>query len=211
MKKISKLTAMLSVAALLFGGLFLSCSDSDDDDDNKDSQKTTSEPTNTPADTQGDTTQSASATAVWDFATKPNGFPTSDGADDAVTALAVPVTSGTGATLTATGRWKWNTDHIQAQASSGKTVADAPTWTETSGGKWLTFKLEAASKVTFEYSGAGAADDKRFVAIYAENGTAILEAGKLDNTKVTKEFASVPAGTYTIAMNGSSIYSIKCE
>ncbi|MBQ8013257.1 MAG: hypothetical protein IJ257_02520 [Treponema sp.] len=211
MKKISKLTAMLSVAALLFGGLFLSCSDSDDDDNNKDSQKTTSEPTNTPADTQGDTTQGASATAVWDFATQPNGFPTSDGAGDAVTDLAVPVTSGTGATLTATGRWKWNADHIQAQASSGKTVADAPTWTTTSGGKWLTFKLEAASKVTFEYAGAGAADDKRFVAIYAENGTAIFEAGKLDNTKATKEFASVPAGTYIIAMNGSSIYSIKCE
>ncbi|MBR1403781.1 MAG: hypothetical protein IJ558_06345 [Treponema sp.] len=157
------------------------------------------------------TEASSGATATWDFSTQPEGFPTSDAAADAVTDLAVPVTSGTGASLTATGRWKWNTDHLQAQASSGKTVADAPTWTETSGGKWLTFTLDTDSKVTIVYSGAGGADAKRFIAIYAADGTEILAEGNLGNDKVTKEFDSVPAGTYTIPMNGSSLFSITCE
>ena len=160
------------------------------------------------------TSSSSSVNAEWDFTKQPAGFPTSDAEADAVTDLAIPVTSGEGATLTATGRFKWATDHIQAQASSGKTVADAATWKETSGGKWLTLTLtKAAAKVTLVYSGAGALDAKRFVAIYAADDSEIFStaAEGIDKTQKTKEFASVPAGTYTIAMNGSSIYSLKCE
>ncbi|MBQ3671725.1 MAG: hypothetical protein II921_09685 [Treponema sp.] len=150
--------------------------------------------------------------AAWDFSTQPTGFPTSDGATDAVTALALASTSGSGATLTATGRWKWVSDggYIQAQASSGKTVADAATWTTTSGGKWLTLTLAGKAKVTLKYAGAGGLDVKRFVAVVS--GSTVTwgtDSSGIDTTEATKEL-TLEKGEYTIAMNGSRIYTITC-
>lgn len=148
--------------------------------------------------------------AAWDFSTQPTGFPTSDGDTDAVTALALASTSGSGATLTATGRWKWKDNYIQAQASSGKSVADAATWTTTSGGKWLTLTLAGKAKVTLKYAGAGDLDAKRFVAVVS--GSTVTwgtDSSGIDTTEATKEL-TLEKGEYTIAMNGSRIYTITC-
>lgn len=68
---------------------------------------------------------SDAVTAAWDFTTSPEGFPTSDAEADAITDFSIAPKSGNGATLTATGRWKFANSYLQAQASSGKTVADA--------------------------------------------------------------------------------------
>lgn len=149
--------------------------------------------------------------AAWDFSTQPTGFPTSDAEADAVTALALASTSGSGATLTATGRWKWvSSGYIQAQASSGKSVADAATWTTTSGGKYLTLTLARKAKVTLKYAGAGGLDAKRFVAVVS--GSTVTwgtDSSGIDATEATKEL-TLEKGEYTIAMNGSRIYTITC-
>ncbi|MDE5615163.1 MAG: Ig-like domain-containing protein, partial [Treponemataceae bacterium] len=156
---------------------------------------------------------SDAVTAAWDFTTSPAGFPTSDAEADAITDFSIAPKSGNGATLTATGRWKYQSDpaSLQAQASSNKTVADAATWTTITGGKWLTLTLEGDATVTIKYAGAGGADPKRFVAVVDANKAvkfASAEAG-IGATELT-ETLTLTKGTYTIAMNGSRIFSINC-
>lgn len=157
--------------------------------------------------------ETTSIDASWDFSTSPDKFPTSDAATDAVTDLSIAVTSGSGATLTATGRWKFNSG-LQAQATSGVTVSDiaSDSWLgDTSKAKYLTLTLEKASKVTVVFCGAGSADTKRFVGLLNSSNEVSWSEGSLTSETPVTKTAELEAGTYKIAANGSRINSIKCE
>ncbi len=209
------MTLLAGALAMLFSFGFVSCSDSDDDNNGSTNTSETSAPTTDKGDSEKQSSsgeQTATINAAWDFTTQPEGFPTTDTESDAITDFTISPNSGSGATLKATGRFKWATGgYIQSQATTGSTIANASGWTKSSSGKWFTFTLSKAAKVTIVFSGTGATDAKRWIAIYKEDGTEIFSQGSLGADKVTKEFASVPAGTYTIPTNASRVYSLKCE
>lgn len=197
MKKLSKLALLAAAAAFLVAALSACSSGSGDDDT-----------------TQGNIDKNPSTStvvnAVWNFATQPTGFQTDD--SNALDALKLSPTSGGGATLTVTGRWKWATEYLQAQSSSGKTVSEAAGWTSTSSGKFLTLTLEDDASVTVVYSGSGALANTRWVAILDGNNTVKFSTpadGIGSDSKGTKTI-SLTKGTYTIAANAARIYSITC-
>ena len=102
--------------------------------------------------TGGSETKTVNAT--WNFSTSPENFPTSDAAADAITALPVAANSGSGATLTATGRWKFNSG-LQEQETNGVTVSDvnADSWIGSADkAKYLTLTLDSSAKVTVVFS-----------------------------------------------------------
>ena len=151
-----------------------------------------------------DSGESVTVNAVWKFATQPAGMPTDDSASNALQDLEIAPTTGEGATLKATGRMKWSSEYIQAQASSGVTVADA-----VSCNKWLELTLEGDATVEIIYQGAGALEAKRYLAIV--KGNDVLESSAADGiangTDITME-KELTAGTYKIMFNGARIYSI---
>ena len=155
---------------------------------------------------------STAVDAAWDFSTSPEGFPTSDAAADAITDFSIAVNSGSGATLTATGRWKFNSG-LQAQATSGVTVSDinAESWIGKSDkAKYLTLTLDSSAKVTVVFCGAGGEDSKRFVGLLNSSNEILWSEGSLSSTEV-KKTEELTAGTYKIAANGSKIKSVTCE
>ena len=158
------------------------------------------------------TTDPVVVDAVWDFATQPTGFPLTDTENDAVTAFKLSPKSGSGATLTATGRWKWDNEYLQAQSSSGKTVSEAAGWTSTSSGKFLTLTLEGDANVTVEYTGSGALANQRWVAILDGDNTVKFSTPATGIGSDPKNTKTLPLtkGTYTIAANAARIYSITC-
>ena len=152
------------------------------------------------------------ADATWDFSTSPENFPTSDTEENAITDFSIAVNSGSGATLTATGRWKFNSG-LQAQATSGVTVADvnAESWIGKSDkAKYLTLTLDSSAKVTVVFCGAGGEDSKRFVGLLNSSNEILWSEGSLSSTEV-KKTEELTAGTYKIAANGSKIKSVTCE
>ena len=151
-----------------------------------------------------DSGESVTVNAVWDFATQPAGMPTDDSESNALQDLEIAPTSGEGATLKATGRMKWNSKYIQAQASSGVTVDKA-----VDCNKWLELTLEGDATVEIIYQGAGALDSKRYLAIVKDN--VVLEksaAEGIGNGTDIKMEKELTAGTYKIMFNGARIYSI---
>lgn len=156
---------------------------------------------------------STGVNAAWDFSTSPENFPTNDTAADAITDLPVAANSGSGATLTATGRWKFNSG-LQAQATSGVTVADiaSEAWIGKSDkAKYLTLTLDSSAKVTVVFCGSGGEDAKRFVGLLNSSNEVLWSEGSLlSGTEVTKT-KELAAGTYKIAANGSRIKSVTCE
>lgn len=157
---------------------------------------------------EGEEGEAGEVDASWSFETQPEGMPLTDGETEAPKALALPATSGTGATLSATGRMKWvDTGYIQAQASSGKTVADA-----LSCNKWLELTLTEDAEVEIEYAGAGTIDPKRYVAIVTEEE--VLEASAAEgvaNDSILTMTKALTKGTYKIMFNGARIYTITCK
>ena len=270
MKKLAKLTALLAVAALLFGAV--GCSDDDDDDiavtgvtldketaSIKVDEKVTLTATVAPADATNKTvtwsssdeskatvkdgvvtgvaagtatitvtTEDGSKTAVcevtvttgtvigdpvtatWDFSTSPEGFPTNDSKEDAISDFPLAPADGSGAKLTATGRWKYN-DSLQPQATSNVTVADAASWLERDE-KHLTLTLEGDATVTISYAGAGGIGPKRFVAVLDANNVVLFgtPADGIDSKVTLDKELSLTKGTYAIALNGARIFAIKC-
>lgn len=175
-------------------------------------KKATAAPTQATVTVEVTAAPSTGVNAAWDFSTSPENFPTSDAAADAITDLPVAANSGSGATLTATGRWKFNSG-LQAQATSGVTVADiaSEAWIGKSDkAKYLTLTLDSSAKVTVVFCGAGGEDAKRFVGLLSNSNEVLWSEGSLSGTEVTKT-EELAAGTYKIAANGSRIKSVTCE
>lgn len=178
------------------------------------SKKATVSVTVTPASTGGDT-PSASVT-TWDFKTSNTwNLQTSD--SNALSAVSLAPTTGTAATMTITGKWKYagtaGEGYIQSAASSGVTVDDlGSTWkTSSSSVKYLSVTLASAGKITVSGRGAGDADVKRYLGILDSTATTVYDkAGNIGKTTVELT-ANVEAGTYLIASNGSRIFSVTVE
>ena len=154
------------------------------------------------SDDGNDSGESVTVNAVWNFTTQPAGMPTDD--KNSLQDLEIAPISGEGATLKATGRMKWSSGYIQAQASSNVTVANA-----VSCNKWLELTLKGNATVKIIYQGAGALEAKRYLAIV--KGNDVLESSAADGiangTDITME-KELTAGTYKIMFNGARIYSI---
>lgn len=224
MKKTLKMMATLAALLAMLG--FVSCSSDDDDDDDGSNpgQKTTAESGSTAgttdsgnagstdggsATTGGETT---SVTASWDFSTNSWNLENSDPKDTGkLSDFALAATSGSGATLSATGRWWFQNSRIQTNKSTSATLSGITEWLkDEKAGKYLTLNLDASAKVTVVFCGAGSADEHRFVALLDSSNNVLWSQDNLGSSNVTKD-ATLTAGTYKIASNGSGIKSITCE
>ncbi|MBQ8013939.1 MAG: hypothetical protein IJ257_06045 [Treponema sp.] len=201
MKKITKVAALLAASALLFGGLFLSCSDSDDDNNNDsgNTEKTQSDTVPEKADdTAGDdkggsVKQSVTtSTGSWDFSSR-SGTPDGANSWDASTALTSDVVlaadSGTGTFTVLTGvKAKYNSG---LQFSASKTNTSKGTVSSLKNN----FKVTGTGKITFELKVVTASSDytadggqKTGIALSADIADSELLDGSTAGTKYTKSF-----------------------
>jgi len=228
MKKISKVAALLAASALLFGGMFLSCSDSDDGDSTGGGSSTTKPtPTPTPTPTPG-TEDDVTVDALWDFKTNPDNISTSNQTVDLTLSTNTKTDgtgAGSGATLVLNGtektsKWKNETAEdgktatcygIYAGNKKSTGVDYATNYNNDTYvyGK-LTLTLLGKATIEMKVSGNGSTDSQWVVV--SDSSNKIVGYKTLENdVQKTLEVTDAEKGIYTIWMLDSRIQQISAK
>ena len=230
MKKLTKVAAILAASALLFGGLFLSCSDSDDDDNNNanNNEQTKSDPAVDKEEEADDNGGSGNQTTTpttyaWTFAdldlTKTTWTAAADSgvdtdASDGAVAKVKPATdftyasTPTGLDLTigaGSSSGSFNKISITQSAKGAGSAGSA----EPSKTDMITVKVTGPFKVTMIYGANSSSAKTDRTAQIVINGTVAKESEqKIPVDPVSMEYEYKGTDEVTVGFGGSNIVRI---